>query len=323
MEVRVLGPLQAFGADGAARLRPLERRLLAVLVAVRPEPVTSGELAEAVWADRAAPRSASHAVQTHVRRVRQALGDAVVVTVESGYRLATDVAVDVDAFECAFQEASALDDPSTALKGWSAALAHWSGDPYPELVDWPRSAPERARLVELFHIAQEERCAAQIDVGGLPGTAAEIAGLAQAEPLRERRWVLLMLALDAAGRRAEGLRTFDRARRVLAAELGVSPGRELTSTYETLVRADESADRTEPDAPLSLVSGGRLPAPVSDLVGRVDDVAAVAQACQRQRLVTLTGVGGVGKSRVARGGRRLGRGRCLGWRLVHRPRSST
>ena len=298
MEVRVLGPLQAFGADGAARLRPLERRLLAALVAVRPEPVTSGELAEAVWADRAAPRSASHAVQTHVRRVRQALGDAVVVTVQSGYRLATDVAVDVDAFECAFQEASALDDPSTALKGWSAALAHWSGDPYPELVDWPRSAPERARLVELFHIAQEERCAAQIGVGVLPGTAAEIAGLAHAEPLRERRWVLLMLALDAAGRRAEGLRTFDRARRVLAAELGVSPGRELTSTYETLVRADESADRTEPDAP-SPVPGGWLPAPVSDLVGRVDDVAAVAQACQRQRLVTLTGVGGVGKSRVA------------------------
>src|SRR5215213_5685117 len=99
--------------------------------------------------------------------------------------------------------------------------------------------------------------------------------------------------------RAEGLRTFDRARRVLAAELGVSPGRELTSTYETLVRADEPANRTEPDAPLSPVPGGWLPAPLSDLIGRADDVAAVAQACQRQRLVTVTGVGGVGKSRVA------------------------
>jgi len=268
-------------------------------VAVRPEAVTSGELAEAVWADRPPPRSASHAVQTHVRRVRQALGDAVVMTVESGYRLATDVAVDVDAFERAFDEASVLEDPPSALKCWSAALAHWRGDPYPELVDWPRSAPERARLGELFHVAQEETCAAQIGVGVLPATAADIERLAQAEPLRERRWVLLMLALDAGGRRAEGLRTFDRARRVLAAELGVSPGRELTSTYETLVRADESADRTEPDAPLSPVSGGWLPAPLSDLIGRADDVAAVAQACQRQRLVTLTGVGGVGKSRVA------------------------
>src|SRR5215210_1877624 len=137
MEVRVLGPLlEAFGAHGVVRLRPLERRLLAALVAARPEPVTSGELAEAVWADRAPPRSASHAVQTHVRRVRQALGDAVVVTVQSSYRLATDVQLDVDAFGRAFDEASALDDPTTALHGWSAALAHWRGDPYPELIDW-------------------------------------------------------------------------------------------------------------------------------------------------------------------------------------------
>src|SRR5215217_800949 len=299
MEVRVLGPLQAFGVDGVARLRPLERRLLAALVAVRPESVSVGELAEAVWADRAPPRSASHAVQTHVRRVRQALGDAVIVTVQNRYRLATDVGVDVDMFEHAFSEASALDDPPTALTRWTAALAHWNGDPFPELMDWPRAAPERARLVELFHLAQEESCAARIGVGVLPGTVAEIEGLAQAEPLRERRWVLLMLALDACARRAEGLRTFDRARRVLAVELGISPGRELTSTYETLLRAEASADRTEPEASSSPMSEGWLPAPVSDLIGRDDDVAAVAQACQRQRLVTVTGVGGVGKSRVA------------------------
>src|SRR4051812_9746261 len=107
MEVRVLGPLQVSGVEGVVRLRPLERRLLAALVAVRPESVGVGELAEAVWADRAPPRSARHAVQTHVRRVREALGNAVVVTAQSGYSLAPDVQVDIDAFERAFAEAGA------------------------------------------------------------------------------------------------------------------------------------------------------------------------------------------------------------------------
>ena len=64
---------------------------------------------------------------------------------------------------------------------------------------------------------------------------AEAERLVQAEPLRERRWSLLLSSLDAAGRRAEAVRAFERARRVLATELGLSPGHELVRLHESLL----------------------------------------------------------------------------------------
>ena len=180
-------------------------------------------------------------------------------------------------------------------------MSSWRGVPFAEIEDWPPAVAERVRLTELSAIAREERCAAALAVGASGDVVAEAEALVQAEPLRERRWVLLMQALEDAGRGAEALRTFDRARRTLAVELGIAPGDELSRAHASLI--DDRHDRAGGAAELGLAASGGppgwLPAPLSRLIGRDDDFARIEQCLAEGRLVTLTGVGGVGKSRLA------------------------
>ncbi|WP_394620874.1 BTAD domain-containing putative transcriptional regulator [Lentzea sp. JNUCC 0626] len=117
---------------------------------------------------------------------------------------------------------------------------------------------------------------------------ADLAGLealAAAHPLREDVQARLMLALNAAGRRSDALAVFARVRTALADELGVDPGEALAAAHLTVLR--------------ERVSRGNLPAPVGSFVGREDDLAALADLVRANRLVTLTGFGGVGKTRLA------------------------
>ena len=179
------------------------------------------------------------------------------------------------------------------LAAWEAALKHWQGEPFNELGDWPPAILERARLIELWHDAVEQRCAAALNVRPAADNVAEAEAMVLAEPLRERRWALLMTALVAAGRRPDALRAYDRARRVLATELGISPGTELLQLHGALLRDDIEADV------LRRTDRGNLPAAVASLIGRDEEVALVRGLLDDHRLVTLTGPGGVGESRLA------------------------
>jgi predicted ATPase/DNA-binding SARP family transcriptional activator len=299
VELRVLGPLEAHGDRGRVVLRPVERRLLAALVACRPGAAGYEALAEAVWPAQV-PRSAKHTLQTHVMRIRRTLGRDCVATADDGYRLGLCLVVDVDVFESMARRARDAAEAATRLAGWDLVLSSWRSVPFPEIQDWPPAVAERARLTELAAIAREERCAAALAVGATGDVVAEAEALVQAEPLRERRWVLLMQALDDAGRGAEALRTFDRARRTLAVELGISPGHELSRAHASLL--DGQRDRTAGANDRESASSGPpgwLPAPLSRLIGRDDDIARIEHCLAQGRLVTLTGVGGVGKSRLA------------------------
>ncbi len=114
---------------------------------------------------------------------------------------------------------------------------------------------------------------------------AGLAALAAAHPLREDVQARLMLALHAAGRRSDALGVFERVRAALADSLGVDPGEALAAAHLTVLR--ERAVR------------GNLPASVGSFVGRDADLARLAQLLRDNRLVTLTGFGGVGKTRLA------------------------
>ena len=256
-------------------LRPVERRLLAALAARRPGIVRYGALADAVWGDDAPP-SAKHSLQAHVRRIRAAAGQEVIATASGGYRLGDAVVLDVDEFE------AAVDGDR-----WDDAMTSWRGNPFDDVADWGPAEGERARLVERWQQAAEERIATAVAATPGAGAVADAERLVQAEPLRERRWALLMAALDADGRRAEALRTFDRARHTLASELGISPGRELTRLHEEILREDGDPPH------------GNLPAPVTPLLGRAGEMNLLTSLIADGRLVTLTGPGGVGKSRLA------------------------
>ncbi|MGI5271753.1 BTAD domain-containing putative transcriptional regulator [Nonomuraea sp. CA-218870] len=286
MRVRVLGPVEVV-ADGerlpvgGARLRALLARL--ALDAGRT--VTAEALAEALWPD-GAPGDPVNALHSLVSRLRRALPGGRLVSADGGYRLDVEPdAVDARRFERLAGEgrrALARDRPEAALRLLSEALALWRGDLPGEVPE-----PVRRRLEELRLSAREDQAQAALAGGRTEGLVAELEALAAAHPLRERLRGLLIRALHAQGRRAEALAAYEDARRLLAAELGADPGPELREIHLELLR-EEARPRA-----------GNLPAALTPLVGRADDVAAAAEALRAGRLVTLTGPGGVGKTRLA------------------------
>ena len=187
--------------------------------------------------------------------------------------------------------------------GWppwrpDAALGYWHGTPFDELGDWPPSVAERARLVELWHGAREQRCAVALTVRPAGDNVAEAEAMVLAEPLRERRWALLMTALAAAGRRPDALRAYDRARRVLATELGISPGTELSRLHASLLREDVEVDVAPGPA------HGNLPAAISSIIGRDEEIGLVVGLLHDHRLVTRHRPGRGGQVPVGAGLRR-------------------
>ena len=198
----MLGELLVVDGSRVVEPRPVERRLLAGLAVGRPSALRYDALAEAVWGQQV-PRSAKHSLQAHVRRIRAIAGPDLVATAQGGYRLGADVVVDIEAFEAAIDRATSSDD-AAALADWDVALALWRGTPFGDLDDWAPAGIEQARLVELWHRAAEERCAAALVESPGADVVAEAERLVQAEPLRERRWALLMSSLDATSRSGRG-----------------------------------------------------------------------------------------------------------------------
>jgi len=225
--------------------------------------------------------------------------------VSGGYRLADTVAVDADAFAAALRDATTLDgaDRLTALETWDAALGYWHGTPFEELGDWTPAIIERARLVEVWHDAREQRCAIALTVGSAGDTVAEAEAMVLAEPLRERRWALLMAALAAAGRRPDALRAYDRARRILANELGISPGTELSRLHASLLREDVDDDVA------SLTDRGSPPAAIGTGTGRDVEIALVDGPLRE------LGADGPGRSCRCRGGWPCAR-RSVSWAVM-------
>jgi len=163
-------------------------------------------------------------------------GASTILTTERGYRLADDVAVDADRFE------RAVDEGRTS-GAWDDAIASSGGVPFEDLGPWPPAEARRARIEELHRSALECRLDALLETGAGDTLVPELEALVKAEPLREKRWCLLVQALRSAGRRAEALRAVERARRVFIAELGIEPGVELTTLYEALLVEGGPVDR--------------------------------------------------------------------------------
>jgi DNA-binding SARP family transcriptional activator len=222
-----------------ATLRPMERRLLAALAVRRPAPVPVDSLAEALWPS-GLPPSAKKTVQNNVLRLRRKLGWAVIETVGSSYRLGDEVEVDIERFERAAGEAARSTDSGSAR--WDAVLAWCDAEPLDELRHWQPADGRRAELEELRRSAGEARWEAVLEDGVPVDIVPQLEALVAEEPLRERRWSLLLQAYGRAGRRAEGLRAFERARQTLAREIGVPPGAELVEAYEALLLDDAAPD---------------------------------------------------------------------------------
>jgi predicted ATPase len=167
----------------------------------------------------------------------------------------------------------------------------WRGPALAGVCEVEPLAREAARLEELRLAATEGRIDADIALGLHADVIGELEGLVGVYPLRERLWRLLVLALYRAERQADALAAYRRARDMLAAELGLEPGEELRRLEQAVLRQEVPA--VPPPA------RHNLPAPLTSFVGREQDLAGLERLLGQARLVTLTGTGGTGKTRLA------------------------
>lgn len=203
--------------------------------------VPADTLVELLWGEDP-PRTADKALQTHISALRRTLGDGFVLTQGAGWVLA-DSEVDASRYKTATRlgrAAAAAGDTSQAVARFDEALALWRG--IPELPDGRRGTSEKTRWMEGHAALVEDRADALLATGRAAEVIGDLeAGIADA-PLRERRWGQLMLALYRAGRQGEALGAYQRARALLADELGVDPGPELRRLEAAIVAQDSSLD---------------------------------------------------------------------------------
>lgn len=299
MQVAILGPLEVRDGDGAplqvagGRLRALLIRL--ALDAGRPVPVPV--LVDAVWGDTP-PAEAANALQTLVSRLRRALrGAALIAQGPGGYRIGIeDGDVDARRFEARAAEGSAAlrgGDPQRAAEILREALAMWRG---PALADAGEFAEaDVAKLHDLRREAIIERIDADLALGNAAEVVGELDALAGEHPLNERLAGLQMRALATAGRQADALGVYERLRTRLADELGVDPSAELQATHVALLRGQF----TPAAAAYHDRQRTNLRAQLTSFVGRDDEVARIGKSLELNRLVTLVGPGGAGKTRLA------------------------
>lgn len=308
MRFGVLGPLQVVRADVEVPLaRRRERRLLAALLVNFDEVVSTDRLVEAVWPGEEQPVRPTRALQTLVSRLRASLGEESVTTGTGGYRLRTPPSqVDACLFEESFSEArTALEnDPETALVALDEALRLWRGEAYEEFAGEPFAQAEAVRLEELRVAALETRAEARLALGQHEELVAELQVLVARHPFSERLRHQLMVALYRSGRQAEALAAFQSYRRLMAEELGLEPSPSLRQLERRILLHDlepvaPAHRRRPPQRRPSPRLGEELGVPTSRLIGRESDTARLLDVLREARLVTLTGPGGVGKTRLA------------------------
>ncbi len=281
MRFGVLGPLIVVG-DGGADITPRseqQRNVLAMLVAAGPSPVSVDALEEMLWGG---PAPSANALQALVSKLRRVVQPVSIERDARGYALTGAYTTDIAEFE-------RLVD----VGDFASAEELVRGEPFAELADVASIAPERARVSEMIRVARRRRIESMVE-RRVADAAVELEALVAAEPLDEGWWALLMRVHYERGQQAEALRTFQRARRVLAEELGLTPGPELQRLERTVLEGD---DQPAAQPPTPWVS--RLPARLSSFVGRESDLAALADAVKSHRLVTLVGPGGTGKTTTA------------------------
>ncbi|MGP3937290.1 BTAD domain-containing putative transcriptional regulator [Nonomuraea sp. KM88] len=304
MRFGVLGPLAVWSADGDAVVVPETkvRSLLAALLTAPGQVVSADRLVDELWGE-APPANPTGALQTLVSRLRRVLGRAggqgLLVHRALGYVLdVADDAVDAGRFTALTTRARTATDPRERAELLTAALALWRGPAFADFADEEFARPAVTRLEEQRLLALEEQAEARLELGEHGLLAGELGDLTRRHPLRERLRAAHMRALYGAGRASEALDSYQDLRRRLKDELGLDPGTELAALHQEILRQDPTL-RAVP-APMS---GPRrhtnLPVPATALVGREDCVPEIRALVAAGRLVTLTGPGGVGKTRLA------------------------
>jgi predicted ATPase/DNA-binding SARP family transcriptional activator len=306
LTVAVLGPVELSRDDvrvGLPKGKTTEVLVRLALDAGRV--VSTHRLIEDVWADAAS--TGRNTLQSKVSQLRRALHEPDLLRGErGGYALDIDPSC-VDALRVGGLAASAATarrsgDASTTVALASQGLALFRGDVLVDVGDSDWLHGQRTRLEEVRMGLLEDLFAARVDLGAGGEVVGELEELTERHPLREGLWSSLVTALYRAGRQADALAAYTRVRTVLVDELGVEPGPTLRA-LETQILRQAPALRAPGRGTATVESLARipnnLPSVSSPLVGRAAHLATLAMLTRGQRLVTLAGPAGVGKTRLA------------------------
>lgn len=313
VSICLLGPLIVLRGGEPVQVpgrRP--RTLLALLALEAGQPVSADVLADRIWGEDL-PDNPRGSLHTYVGRLRRVLGKEVVRRAAGGYildlpRSAVDALAFVDLLDAA--------EGPEAYERLEQALELWRAEPF---ADTPgESLAERTRpwLLDRWLTALERRAELDIAAGRAAKAVADVRLVVGDHPLRESLWVVLLEALDAAGRTAEALEAYDEVRVRLAEELGADPGAELRSTFARLLAGDPTPAVETPRAspgqatvPAQRVSEEdlvprQLPADIPSFSGReaelrLLDAVTVSHDAGWPSVVAVHGIGAVGKTALA------------------------
>ncbi len=301
MELRLFGAVRALRGDDELNLGSVGQKALIALLALHAgRAVTVDRLVELLWED-APPDQAVHTIRVYISLLRRILETdptrpALLLTEEGGYRLAIDHAdVDVLCFEqlaSRTRTAAEKGDHAETIEFAEAALELWGEEPLTEFQRQLFAETVRRRLALMWSQLVEQWAHARLEMGTAGAVVDRLRELLAADPYREQAWQLLALALYREGRQTEALKTLREAATVLG-ELGLEVGPGLRELEDAIFQHD----------PALLVAPRpglhNLPLPLNRFVGRHKEAEHLIKLLDRYRLVTLTGPGGSGKTRLA------------------------
>ena len=299
MRFGVLGPLAVWTGAGEAVAIPgvKVRAVLADLIVHEGRPVSTDRLVEDLWGDDP-PANPLGALQVRVSQLRKALGEGrdLVESRAPGYLLRADPdAVDAWRFATLAARAERVEDVRTRAGLLAEALGLWRGPAFAEFADEEFARAAVARLEEQRLAVVELHAEARLELGEHSVLAGELGDLVARHPLRERLRAVHMRALYRAGRQSEALDSYADLRDRLDEELGLEPGPDLVALHQAILEQDAALGPVRQARP----PRGNLPAALTELIGREDAVTELRALLADARLVTLTGPGGVGKTRLA------------------------
>ena len=274
---------------------------VAYLALAREHSATKDQLVDALWSTP--PGRATNIIQQYVSALRRTLGASTIVTTGQGYQLVVAPEnVDTHAFRRLVDradEARNAGHPAHAATLLTEALALHRGEPLSGMPDSPFVEPAQASLQRALLEARIRATTVQNDLGRYASAIEMSETLAAEHPLDETVAAELMRALTGTGRQADALAVYDRVRALLVEELGLEPGLLLRKAQAAVLQQDGAFVALD-DTPEVTEPTTFLPAPPTTTFGREADIESVlADLAGGARLLTLTGPGGIGKTRLA------------------------
>ncbi|WP_166351393.1 BTAD domain-containing putative transcriptional regulator [Phytoactinopolyspora limicola] len=313
MKFGVLGPVVVWPSDGTVvTIAGFKvRALLADLLAHEGRPVSADRLIDDLWSDDDLPGNPAGALHTKVSQLRRALDTAepgardLVESAASGYRLRVSPdTVDAQRFTAMLTQAHSRPDAQGRVALLTEALALWRGPAFGEVADLEFARGSVLRLEEQRLVALESLAEARLELGEHTLLVGELGDLVAQHPLRERLRAAQLRALYGSGRQGEALDAYDEYRHHLRDALGLDPGSELVTLHQAILRQDPALTPMGVPAMSAAQPTTNLPVTISTepdggLVGRAATIADARKQLETNRLVTFTGPGGVGKTRLA------------------------